>query len=124
MWRATRSAPSSSPVATDGDTAVTALALSPSARYAMAATTDESTPPENATTARPRAATRCSSRSSMGLTHRLGPHDLDRRVGDAGGPLAVRVLRGEVDDLAVQPADLDPDGLPGDLDREELALEL
>ena len=39
MCSATRSAPSSSPVATAGDTAVTASALSPRARWASAATT-------------------------------------------------------------------------------------
>src|SRR3954451_22476145 len=106
MCAATRCAPSSSPAATAGETAVTASARSPSARYAIAATTDESTPPENATTAWPSAATSASSRSSMGLTHRLAPDDFDGRVGDAGGTFAVGVLGREVDDLAVAPTDL------------------
>ena len=56
-------APSSSPAATAGDTAVTASARGPSARAATAATSDESTPPENATTALPWRATL---RSSVG----------------------------------------------------------
>ena len=47
--RATSRAPSSSPVASAGETAVTASARSPSARAASAATRDESTPPEKAT---------------------------------------------------------------------------
>ena len=50
---ATPRAPSSSPVASAGDTAVTASARSPRARAASAATSDESTPPENATTQLP-----------------------------------------------------------------------
>src|SRR5688500_7004477 len=116
MCFATLRAPSSSPVATAGETAGAARAVSPSARWAIAATTDESTPPEKATTAWPRAATRASSRSSMRLTHRHTPHDLDRGVGDLRRALAVGVLGREVDDLAVQPADLDADGLAGDLD--------
>src|SRR5687768_9363820 len=120
MWAATRLAPSSSPLATEGETAVTALAWSPSARYAIAATTDESTPPQNATTAWPSAATRASSRSSMGLTHCLPPDHFHRGVGDAGGALAVGVLGGEVDDLAFEAADLDPHRFAGDLDREEV----
>ena len=67
-WRiptaaATRLAPSSSPVASAGETAVTASARSPSARAASAATRDESTPPENATTALPRRPMRPSSSS-------------------------------------------------------------
>ena len=49
--RATARAPSSSPVASAGDTAVTASARSPSTRAAIDATNDESTPPENATSA-------------------------------------------------------------------------
>src|SRR4051812_47660032 len=106
MWAATRCAPSSSPAATLGDTAVTASALSPSARWAIAATTEESTPPEKATTASPSAAMRASSASSMGLAHRLRPHGLRRRAGDAGGAFDVGVFGGEVHDPAVQSSHL------------------
>src|SRR3954452_17567436 len=118
MCSATRRAPSSSPCATEGETAVTASAPSPSARCASAATTDESTPPENATTTDPSGAIRASSRPSMALTQRFGPHDLHRLARDAGGPLTVGVLGGEVDDLAVEAADLDAHGFARDLDGE------
>src|SRR5262249_55776243 len=99
MCLATRRAPSSSPSATAGATGVTARARSPSASYASAATTDESTPPLNATTA-------LSSCSSMRRRHRLRPDDLHGRVGDPRGALAIGVLGRDVDDLPVQPPEL------------------
>src|SRR3954451_12539920 len=68
---ATALAPSSSPVANAGDTAVTARARAPSARYAAAATSDESTPPENATTTPPRSPLTTATRSSSdAIVHR------------------------------------------------------
>src|SRR4051794_29311697 len=132
MWCATRLAPSSSPCATAGETAVTARARSPSVRWAIAATTELSTPPENATTALPSAATRASSAPKgsdplglgMGCGEGLRPDRLDGGVGDAGGALAVGVLGGEVDHAAVEAADLDAHGLARDLDGPRLALEL
>src|SRR5689334_15391889 len=101
MCAATRRAPSSSPAATLGETAVTASAFAPSARCAIAATTEESTPPENATTTVPSGCTRASSSllkesdplcTVMGLAEGSGPHGLDRLTGGAGGALAVGVL--------------------------------
>src|SRR4051794_33652717 len=129
---ATRRAPSSSPAATDGETAVTASAWSPRARAASAATTDESTPPENATTAEPSTRNRPSSlvKGSDPLCTVIGrgqgscPDRLGGCVDDAGGALAVGVLGGEVDDAPVEAADFDPDRLAGDLDRPGFALEL
>ena len=51
MAAATVRAPSSSPLASAGETAVTASARSPSTRAEAAATSEESTPPEKATRA-------------------------------------------------------------------------
>src|SRR3954470_25039955 len=103
----------------------------------MAATTDESTPPENATTALPSAPTRAS-RAGREVTEyvsgipsdfvagseRLGPDDLHRRAADLSRPRAVGVLGREIDHPAIELADLDPDRLASDLDGEALALEL
>ncbi len=63
--RAARHSASSSP-ASDGETAVTAWALSPSTRCATAARNAESAPPLNATTTRPRSRRISSSRASAG----------------------------------------------------------
>src|SRR3954468_22236662 len=117
MWAATRRAPSSSPDATEGDTAVTASARSPSARWASAATTLESTPPENATTARPSSAIRASSSAVIvRRRQRSRPDRLDRLAADLRRARAVRVLGREVHDAAVEPADLHAHGLARDLD--------
>src|SRR3954470_11479307 len=116
---ATERAPCSSPVARAGETAVTARARSPSARAASAATSDESTPPENDTTALPRPASRCSSlvcssAVPMPLTvgargrERTRPPLLDRPAGALGERRAVVVLGRDVDQLVAQPAAFDP----------------
>src|SRR4051794_12549928 len=111
MCAATRRAPSSSPSATLGETAVTASARSPRARYASAATTDESTPPENATTALPSEVKGSGPLSTgMGFAQGLGPDRLDGRVGGARDALAVGVLGRQVHHAPVEPADLDADG--------------
>jgi hypothetical protein len=62
---ATPRAPSSSPVARAGETAVTANARSPSARAASAATSEESTPPEKATIADSSGSISCCSCSTL-----------------------------------------------------------
>src|SRR4249920_379990 len=127
---ATDRAPSSSPSASAGDTAVTASARSPSTRCATAATSEESTPPEKATTAPSAVATTASSSPSdiARLPHRLGErlgpdllHRPPRRRRDGG---AVVVLRRHVDHPAVEQADLDPDRTTVDLDLLGPALQL
>src|SRR3954470_17593750 len=126
--RATLSAPCSSPVASAGETAVTASALSPSARAASAATSEESTPPEKATIALPRSAMRASSRSTTELLPRRG----GRRVPDGAGRLtrfrshrrAVVVLGRHVEGAAVEAADLHAHVAAGHLHRSPFALEL
>src|SRR5688572_4497487 len=129
---ATARAPSSSPTASAGETAVTASARSPSARAASAATSDESTPPEKATIALPSLAIRRSIRLSSsragsgGVELSLPPPVLDprksRRPPGLGGPAgpgrdrrAVVVLGSDVDRLSIEPADLDPHPLARDL---------
>src|SRR5512132_3376637 len=121
---ATARAPSSSPVASAGDTAVTASARSPSTRAEAAATSEESTPPENATTTLVVDAIVASSSASeviellprTGSRHREGlrPDLFDGTARCGGGRSAVVVLGHQVDDGAVQQTDLDPDRLPLD----------
>ena len=116
-------------MATAGETAVTASALSPSARWASAATTDESTPPENATTTLPSSAMRASSARSRAPCVRRR----DRACAHTtftGSPL-MRAARSQSAcsgaRLTILPSSLPTlitDGLPVDLDREALALEL
>src|SRR5512132_4385843 len=118
---ATARAPSSSPVASAGDTAVTASARSPSTRADAAATSEESTPPENATTALGAVAIVASSSPSeviellvrTGSRHREGlrPDLFDWSAGRCGGRRTVVVLGHEVHDGAVQQTDLDADRL-------------
>src|SRR5262245_55666184 len=116
---ATRVAPSSSPSASDGETAVIATARFASPRCAAAATTEESTPPENATTAPPVEAARSASRVSaafasigsavsIGGGERGGPHLLDGTTGLGGDGGAVVVFGRDVDDAAVHEPELDP----------------
>src|SRR6476661_5824360 len=118
---ATARAPSSSPVASAGDTAATASARSPSTRAEAAATSEESTPPENATTTLVVDAIVASSSTSeviellarTGGRHREGlrPDLFDGTAGRGGGRSAVVVLGHQVDDGAVQETDLDADRL-------------
>src|SRR5262245_47695856 len=133
---ATRRAPSSSPFASDGETAVIATARSPSPRWAAAATTEESTPPENATTAPPAEAARSASwarvafasigRSaiSVGGGERGGPHLLDGTAGLGGDGGAIVVFGRDVDDAAVEQAELHPHAVPQHVDLAHLAFEL
>src|SRR6476646_869764 len=118
---ATARAPSSSPVASAGDTAVTASARSPSTRAEAAATSEESTPPENATTALAVVAILASSSPSEVIEllvrtdgrqrQGLSPDLFDGAAGRGGGRSAVVVLGHQVDDGAVQETDLDADRL-------------
>src|SRR5262245_50683313 len=132
---ATRRAPSSSPFASDGETAVIATTRSPKPRCAAAATTDESTPPENATTVPSIEAARSASRVSVALGsigsavsirggERGGPHLLDGAAGLGGDGGAVVVFGRDVDDPAVEEPELDPDAVPEHVDLPHLAIEL
>src|SRR5690349_24898724 len=129
---ATVRAPSSSPVARAGETAVTANTRSPNTRAAAAATSDESTPPENATSALGAVAIAASSSASVGIEvscrrgrgERFGPDLLDgsaRRGGDGG---AVVVLGGDVDNAVVEEPYLDPHGVAVDVDLSDGTVEL
>ena len=124
-------APSSSPVASAGETAVTASARSPSARAASAATSEESTPPENATTALPRSAIRRSSSLERASRARLYEPPSASAQTDLHGPAAaardrgaVVVLGRDVDDPAVEAPELDPHRFPRRPRRALLAVEL
>src|SRR5690242_18473201 len=108
---ATLRAPSSSPVARAGETAVTARARSPRTRADAAATSEESTPPENATSALGAVAIVASSSASVGIVavlrrggrgERLGPDLLDRPAGRGGDGGAVVVLGRDVHDPALK----------------------
>src|SRR4029079_8127660 len=130
---ATERAPSSSPVASAGETAVTARARSPSARAAAAATRDESTPPEKATSALGAVAIVPSSSASVGILdvlasggdrECLGPDLFDRSAGLGRDGGAVVVLGRDVHDPAVEEADLDADRVTFDLDLADRAGEL
>src|SRR5262245_32103167 len=132
---ATRRAPSSSPFASDAETAVIATARSPSPRCAAAATSEGSTPPENGTTAPPVEAARSASRitvafGSIGSAVPIGggkrgrPHLLDGAAGLGGDGGAVVVFGCDVDDAAVQQPELDPDAVPQHVDLAHLAFEL
>src|SRR5207247_733616 len=132
--RAAPRAPSSSPVASAGETAVTANERSPRTRTAAAATKDESTPPEKATMAL-LVSTRQSSRSpSVGIeassfeTARgrecITPHLLDGSTGQGGNRRAIIMLRHRVDDSAVEHAELHPHAMSVDLDLTERTLQL
>src|SRR4029077_3751629 len=112
---ATERAPSSSTVASAGETAVTAMARPTSALAAAAATRDESTPPENATSALGVVAIVASSSASVGILgvlasgggrERLGPDLFDRSARRGGDRGAVVVLGRDVHDPAVEEADL------------------
>src|SRR5690242_18740379 len=128
MASATCRAPSSSPVASAGDTAVTASAPSPSARAASAATSDESTPPEKATIALPRSAMRASSRSTIELLprrpRRRVPHRAGGLAGLGGHRGAVVVLRRHLERAAIEAADLHAHLATGHAHRAPLAVEL
>src|SRR6476661_2688618 len=131
---ATARAPSSSPVASAGDRAVTASARSPSTRAEAAATSEESTPPENATTALGVAAMVASSSSSEVIEllvrtsgrHREGlrPDLFDGTAGRGGGRSAVVVLGHQIDDGAIQQSDLDADRLALDPHLADRAIQL
>src|SRR2546425_8873128 len=92
--RATDRAQSSSPVASAGETAVTANERLPRTRAATAATKDESTPPENATMALPVLVRRPWRSSSVGIEapsfetarrcERVSPHLLHGTTGHRG----------------------------------------
>src|SRR5262245_39921916 len=132
---ATRRAPSSSPSASDGETAVIATARSPSPRYPAAATTEESTPPENATTAPcVEAASAASlvspsvasirSEVAIGGGEPAGPDLLDGTAGLGGDGGAVVVFGRDVDDAAVEQAEFHPHAVAEHLDFANLAFEL
>src|SRR5438093_6204804 len=133
---ATVRAPSSSPVASAGETAVMAIDRSPSTRAAAAATSEESTPPENATMALGTVPIAASSSASalicvLGVggdrgccrRERFGPDLLDGTSCRGGHPGTVVVLRCEVDDSTVQKTDLDADPSPVDLHFADRAAE-
>src|SRR5215218_6858461 len=132
MAFATSRAPTSSPVASAGDTAVIASAFGPSARAAIAATSEESTPPENATIAEPSSATCASTRARssiavqllLGRVEREPPDRLGRLAEGPGSRGDVVVLRRDVDDLAVQAAQLHGDRATLDGDGADLAVQL
>src|SRR3954452_11064589 len=132
MALATSRAPPSSPVASARDTAVIASALGPRARAAIAATSEESTPPEKATIAEPSCATCASTRARssiaaqlpLGLVERESPDRLGRLAERPRGRGDVVVLRRDVDDLAVQAAELHGDGAALDGDGPDLAVQL
>src|SRR5919204_4175672 len=117
----TERAPSSSPLASAGETAVIASALSPSARAASAATSDESTPPENATIALPRRAMRDSITSTIEFLSRRRSRRVPHRArGFArlrGHGRAVVVLRRHVQRAAVEAAHLHAHLASGHLHR-------
>src|SRR5262245_24880040 len=132
---ATRRAPSSSPFASDAETAVIATARFPSPRCAAAATTEESTPPENATTAPPVEAARPASCvsvafGSIGLPVSIGggergcPHLLDGAAGLGGDGGAVVVFGRDVDDAAIQQPELHAHAVAEHVDLAHLAFEL
>src|SRR6476659_9439549 len=111
---ATARAPSSSPVASAGETAVTASARSPKTRPATAATSEESTPPEKATRALGAVAIVASSSASVGIFdvlrggsrgERLGPDLLDRPAGRRCDSGTVVVLRRDVHDPPLEQTD-------------------
>src|SRR5690242_6084154 len=110
---ATVRAPTSSPVASAGETAVTASARSPRTRAAAAATSDESTPPEKATSALGAVAIVASRSASVGIEvgcrrgrgERLGPYLLHRSSGRRRDGRAVVVFGRDIDDAAVEHAD-------------------
>src|SRR6478752_7258956 len=114
---ATARAPSSSPVASAGETAVTASARSPKTRPATAATSEESTPPEKATRALGAVAIIASSSASVGIFDVL-------RDGGRGQRGAVVVLRRDVHDPPLEQTDLDADGVAVDVDLTDRAVEL
>src|SRR5215213_4105522 len=128
---ATLLAPSSSPVATAGDSAVIASACSPRTRAATAATSDESTPPENATIALGVAATDASRSASAGIgpdpSRRRGERrrpDLLHRTTELGGDVrAVVVLGRGVHDAALEARHLHAHLMTVDLDGLDRALE-
>ena len=132
---ATQRAPSSSPVASAGETAVTASARSPSARCGerrdergvdAARERDDATLPSSREPL-PRAAVAMpalTSRLPRGRGERRGPDRLHRRAGAARRARAVVVLGREVDDRAVEQADLDAHAAAVDLDVALVALEL
>ena len=136
MESATARAPSSSPVASAGETAVTASARGPSARAASAATSEESTPPENATIAPSNRSSRALEpvaelssvvaivSSRVGGGERARPDGLNGSADPGRERRAVVVLRREVDDLAAKPAALDAHRAAGDVDGDPVALEL
>src|SRR3954464_14833172 len=132
MVLATPRAPTSGGVAGAGDTGVIASALGPRARAAIAATSEESTPPEKATIAEPSCATCASTRARssiaaqlpLGLVEREPPHRLGRLAERSRGRGDVVVLGRDVDDLAVQAAEPLADGAPLDGDGADLALQL
>src|SRR3954468_21000910 len=129
---ATARAPSSSPVARAGETAVTASARSPSTRAAAAATSEESTPPENATSALGALAIVASRSSSAGIEllrlrgrgEGLGPDLLDRPAGHGGDCGAIVVLGGDVHTPALEQPDLDTDRVPADVNLADGTIEL
>src|SRR5947209_8109971 len=131
--RATRRAPSSSPVASAGETAVTANERSPRTRAAAAATKDESTPPENATMALAVFARHLSRSSIVGIEapsfetarccERRTPHLLHGTAGQRGNRSAVIVLGDRVDHSAVEHAELHPHAMSVYPDLMESALE-
>src|SRR6476619_4405462 len=130
---ATERAPSSSPLPRAGETAVTARACSPSTRAAAAATSDESTPPEKATSALGAVAIVASSSASVGILdvlasgggrERLGPDLFDGSTGCGGDGGAVVVLGSHVHDPAVEEADLDADRVTLEIDLADRTVEL
>src|SRR5262245_7523503 len=130
---ATVRAPSSSPVASAGETAVTASARSPKTRADTAATREESTPPENATSALGAVAIARSSSASVGIvdvrdgggrSERLGPDLLDRSAGGGRDRGAVVVLGRDVHDPALEQPDLDADRVTVDIDLTDRPIEL
>src|SRR3954471_3109801 len=129
---ATLRPPASSPVATAGDSAVTASARSPSVRAATAATSDESTPPENATIALGVPATDAARSASVCIRpdpprrggERRRPDLLHRTTQLGGDTRAVVVFGPDVHDAALDGRDLHAHLVTLDLDRLDRALEL
>src|SRR5262245_57433070 len=130
---ATVRAPSSSPVASAGETAVTARARSPKTRADTAATSEESTPPENATSALGAVAIAVSSSASVGIFdvqrgggrgERLSPDLLDGPAGGGRDRGAVIVLGRDVHNTALKQADLGADNVAADVDLADRAIEL
>src|SRR5262249_22743527 len=129
---ATVRAPSSSPVASAGETAVTARARSPKTRADTAATSEESTPPENATSALGAVAIAVSSSASVGIfdgqrgrgpRRPPTPSQPVRPVGGRDGG-AVIVLGRDVHTTALKRADLGADNVAADVALADRAIEL